>query len=506
MINTTITRAGRTDNPYVGPRDFRTGETLYGRDNEAIALFNLLIAERIVLLYSPSGSGKTSLIQAKLVPLLRDNHFRVLGPMRVGLKQVTAADVAQPHSKGNQYIASALQSLEEHLPVEEQLGLADLSGVDLAGYLRRRGWLGKDAGKLVLIFDQFEEILTVNPNDRDGKQAFFEHIGELLREPDDGQPVWALFSMREEYIGALEQYLRPIPTRLGNTFRMDRLDTDNAKLAIQEPAKSKGLPFTPDAVKQLVEDLSSEQVQLPDGRTETQIGAYVEPVELQVVCYRLWEKLPESTTSISTSELSLFGKDISSALGDYYNECVKSITVAQGVSERRLRQWIQQKLITEQGIRSQALKGAEDPGLEEAISALVDAHLVRSETRRNATWYELSHDRLIKPIRENNAEWFSAKLNILQRQAQLWMSQKRSDGLVLRGQPLVEAERWARDNPGEIGPVEIDFLHACRVVYTRARNERRLLYLIFTMLLIAIGSTIYAVKALEAKKTALDEK
>jgi len=118
--------------------------------------------------------------------------------MRVGLDQVTAAAVAHSHSNVNQYIASALQSLEAHLPVEEQLGPADLAGVDLAGYLRRRGWLGKSAGRLVLIFDQFEEILTVNPNDRNGKRAFFEHIGELLREPDDGQPIWSLFSMRED--------------------------------------------------------------------------------------------------------------------------------------------------------------------------------------------------------------------------------------------------------------------------------------------------------------------
>jgi len=55
-------------------------EELYGREKEALALFNLLMAERIVLLYSPSGTGKTSLIQAKLVPQLQAKHFRVLAP------------------------------------------------------------------------------------------------------------------------------------------------------------------------------------------------------------------------------------------------------------------------------------------------------------------------------------------------------------------------------------------------------------------------------------------
>ena len=50
------------ETPYVGPRPFETGETLYGRDWEVEELRDRLIAKRIVLLHSPSGAGKTSLI------------------------------------------------------------------------------------------------------------------------------------------------------------------------------------------------------------------------------------------------------------------------------------------------------------------------------------------------------------------------------------------------------------------------------------------------------------
>ena len=53
-------------NPYPGPRPFKRGETLYGRERETAELLDLLIAERIVLLSSPSGAGKTSLVQAAL--------------------------------------------------------------------------------------------------------------------------------------------------------------------------------------------------------------------------------------------------------------------------------------------------------------------------------------------------------------------------------------------------------------------------------------------------------
>jgi ABC-type arginine transport system ATPase subunit len=67
-MNTSQKRA----NPYVGPRAFQEGETLYGRDNEFADLLDLLIAERIVMLYSPSGAGKSSLIQAALIPELKE--------------------------------------------------------------------------------------------------------------------------------------------------------------------------------------------------------------------------------------------------------------------------------------------------------------------------------------------------------------------------------------------------------------------------------------------------
>ncbi len=57
-------------NPYPGPRAFQHGEALFGRERETAQLLDLLIAERVVLLYAPSGAGKTSLVQAALVPEL----------------------------------------------------------------------------------------------------------------------------------------------------------------------------------------------------------------------------------------------------------------------------------------------------------------------------------------------------------------------------------------------------------------------------------------------------
>src|SRR5512140_2384054 len=72
-------------NPYVGPRSIKTGEPFFGREREIRSLSALLIAERIVLLHSPSGAGKTSLIQAGLVPRMVE-RFSVFPLVRVNLE------------------------------------------------------------------------------------------------------------------------------------------------------------------------------------------------------------------------------------------------------------------------------------------------------------------------------------------------------------------------------------------------------------------------------------
>ena len=459
--------ASYIQNPYVGPRPFQTGETLYGRDREVTELLDLLIAERVVLLYSPSGAGKTSLIQAGLLPELIEEGFQALPVIRVSLEPPPEQKAELP-ANYNRYVLSVLLSLEEGLPEDRQLPLTGLAGLTLTGYVNRApapnaqasgskikdaqtcpetgeapsdaqrasapdaqasGSRGKDAeassnaqpastgfsfqpaglapGRIVLIFDQFEEILTVDPADRDAKADFFAQVGETLRHPDH----YALFAMREEFLAKLDPYLRHVPTRLSTTFRLDLLGTVGAHQAVQEPVRQAGIPFLKTAAAKLIDDLRRVRVQQPDGSTEERLGLYVEPVQLQVVCYRLWEHLPENTPKIQEAHIQEAG-DVNTALAGYYADRVAATAQTTGIRERTIREWFDTHLITEQGIRGQVLRGAEQSqGLDnQAIAPLVDAHLVRAENRRGATWYELTHDRLIEPVRHNNAAWFQANM------------------------------------------------------------------------------------------------
>src|SRR5205807_5546700 len=72
--------------PYVGTRPFKQDETnlFFGRDPEANELVSLITAHPTVLLYAQSGAGKSSLINAKVIPNLIDEEgFDVIGPLRV---------------------------------------------------------------------------------------------------------------------------------------------------------------------------------------------------------------------------------------------------------------------------------------------------------------------------------------------------------------------------------------------------------------------------------------
>jgi hypothetical protein len=478
-----VATAGPRANPYVGPRAFTTDDRgrFYGRDREVRELLDLLLAERIVLLYSPSGAGKTSLIEAGLKPLLEREDFHLFRTMRVSL-----APAILP-SGANRFVLSLLLSLQE----ENHSGstkstddlIAELSKLTLDEFLSRAlkpDQTTKRPKREILIFDQFEEILTVDPTATREREEFFEQVGSALTN----RQRWALFAMREEYRAAIDPYLRPIPTRLGATFRLDLLGVEAAHEAIQRPAAGVGVEFAKEAAAKLVDDLRRVRVPRPDGRIEMDLGPYIEPVQLQVVCLSLWDKwvgLSPASSRIEAAMVAQVG-DVDSALADYYALQVKTAAEAsKSTSERAIRDWFKDQLITKSGIRGQVLaESIPSAGLDQRVIDQLDrAHIIRAETRRNIRWYELAHDRLIEPVQSDNKQWYSANLTLLQRQAEIWERNGRPRSLLMRRPDLSSEEQGEANRPELLSSTERAFLIASQeerqaVIQEREQEETKL--------------------------------
>jgi hypothetical protein len=442
MVEETVKRK----NPFVGPRPFTRADILHGRERETDALFNLLISGRILLMYAPSGAGKTSLIQAALIPLMIEEGFQVLDNLRVNAEPEPAPEGAEA---ANRYLSSIFDSLEDARLGEddgdgsERLSGAQLNELGLDGYLSRY----HPESHSLLIFDQFEELLTLNPVDIEAKRAFFEEVGRALRNP----MRWALFSMREDYRSALDPYLEPLPTRLKTTFRLDLLTRDVAIDVIRKTAGQADVDFQQPAAHRLVEDLSRVQVMQLDGTMKEQLGPFVEPVQLQVVCYDLFERLAPGDPDITEEEVKEIG-DVDQALARYYAGKVQTIAKEADpdqvspelapqqtrrarkrkkaktpakvqLAEMVIRNWFDRELITAGGVRNQLLMGAgSSKGLDnQMIDRLENAHLVRKDNRGGRTWIELAHDRLVGPVRQDNEAWFRAETGGWKRRAAPWL-------------------------------------------------------------------------------------
>lgn len=466
-------------NPYRGLRPFQSGERLYGREREAASLLDLLITERVVLLYSPAGAGKSSLINAAIIPELEREGFRILGPLRAGLELPSGAlDRASGSEAPNRYIVSLLLSLENTRSPDAQIDLEGLACMSLADYLRSYPKRPAGCQGDVWIFDQLEEIVTVDQTDFAGKTEFFRQVGLVLSTP--GQ--WALFTLREEFIAGLDAYLQFIPGGLSTRFRLEPLSERSAYEYISQVAANAGVVFTSEAVAMLVDELRTIRVRRADGSVEQRKGPYLEPLQLQLVCTRLWQTLPAGCRTINVEEICALG-NLDDIFGRYYDEAIERASQSSGVSQHRIRDWIGRQLITDTGDRARVLHGPEESqGLTNAaVSSLLTDYLLRSEAAGGAIWHELANNRMIAPVRESNKVWFEANANPVQKERIRWEQKDRSDEALLLGKELARAELWASDHREELDAHDMEFLalshQAQAAVEHRYRLAKRLQWL-----------------------------
>jgi hypothetical protein len=197
-------------------RDFQASASEYERSLHTLeALLGILIDRQIVVAYYTQTSEPSALLQAALIPWLREENFAVLPPV----------DTTRPTALTgyNRYLLSTMLSLEADMPPTERLPLAWLAPLSLSDYLAQRAvrWErlkgSSSEQEEVLIFPAFEQLLITDPADLNAKYAFFAQLGMALRY----RQCRALFVLPRAHIAGLAPYRRLVPTCYRYTFCLD---------------------------------------------------------------------------------------------------------------------------------------------------------------------------------------------------------------------------------------------------------------------------------------------
>jgi WD40 repeat protein len=426
----------QTDNPYVGWRAFRSSEQRYffGRDAEIAILEGLVLARAAVLLYAPSGAGKSSLIHAGLTPSLtrtrtvgKGIRARTYQKMRVlpvaGVGGAVPSGI-NPDAIANLFSFSVLTTLQPDIDPQQFAQTALPAG--LAPLLEHPDGATRTGLDTLLILDQFEEFFTRETARWRDREAFFQQLRTALQQLPG---LRVLISMREDYIAEITPYQGLLPEQLAARFRLERLRPSAALEAVQKPAEQAGRSFPEPAARRLIRNLCRSQVVAsapsPDPtqplNAEEEASCLVEPMHLQVVCHQLWSRLTSQQT-IDDEAVRRFG-DVHEALTTVYHEAVADAATQIGGREMHVRYWFEKELITPaytRGLVYQDVRSATTGSLpNSAVQILDQAHLIRPVIRGTDTWYELAHDRLIEPILQANQAWWLIQTR-LTRTAKTW--------------------------------------------------------------------------------------
>lgn len=465
-------------NPYVGPRTFERVEAdrFFGRDNEARNLLSMVIAKRLVLFYAQSGAGKSSLINTRLLPrLIREGFIvlpvgRVSGEIPGGINQVEnifsfnlilSLMQDEQNDPGRFAHMSLVSFLANLTTTDGEHYYYDDTGADVSNSS------AYEEPAHVLIIDQFEEILTTHQERWSDRVEFFRQLDTAMA----ADPLlWVVLTLREDYVAALDPYTPLLFNRMRDRFYMQRLGYRAALQAVKRPAAQYRRPFAPGVAETLVDNL--RQIRVP-GQTDQYLDEFIQPVQLQVVCYQLWEKLNDRPLAeITLQDLDLLG-NVDTALAEFYEQVIIRTLRETGVSEIELRNWFNQKLITEAETRGTVYQGIhETAGLpNEVVKVLADQFLLRAEIRAGAIWYELVHDRFVTPILEANRAWWLRQSPLIQA-AQAWEDSGRAKSKLYLGQSLKDA--LIESNKSASEPLVAEFLAASQIE-DQAINEKEAL-------------------------------
>ena len=236
--------AAEIRNPYKGLRAFGEADAddFFGRSRLAEKLLDRLERDRVIALVGPSGSGKSSVVRAGLLPALRDTP----GNWRIATM-----------TPGEWPMAELEHTLEELAPDRgDDLGASLAADGGLADVAEE---LSAPGGSLLLVVDQFEELFALAP--APDRAAFLEQLAAALSRP--GGPLHVVMTLRADFYDQL--LLDPAMGSVvaERTVPVTPLTPDELEHAITGPAEAVGLRVEPELTAQLVADVVDAPGSLP---------------------------------------------------------------------------------------------------------------------------------------------------------------------------------------------------------------------------------------------------
>ncbi len=357
-------------------------------------MLRLVSVYRGVLLYGESGVGKSSLVNAGL--LTSEGGFN---PERIRVQPRRDEEVVVeriPITADERTLLPSLFAGEG-----ESSPRVVLSAAEFEAKLPSRG----GSARPLLVFDQFEEIVTLFDEAPQERDLLIKMIARLLR---GAGPVKVLLVFREDYLGRIKELLESCPELVDQALRLDSLPVEALQAIIRGPFEHNPGRFhnelRPPIVARLCAEFSARFGSGP-----------VSLSEVETVCLRLWES--------TDPELLIETKVVQGILEEYLGETVAgfpSDIQAAAIS-------LLTHLVTPAGTRNvisgqdliQHVHDEEDIGVDVLADALrrleTESRLVRRERRRDIYLYELTSEFLIPWISRKRNEFREQQLRQLER-------------------------------------------------------------------------------------------
>lgn len=387
-------------NPWPGLATYDEGASdfFFGREDEVEELLRLIKLSPLTVLYGKSGLGKSSLLQAGLFPRLRQEYF-----LPVYIRLDTANVTAIPFlDQAAFWFRDALKTSLAEYPAFD-------TGETLWGYLHRRNleiW-SQDNHLMtpVFVFDQFEEVFAGARPDLPHPRILCRDLADLIenkipatlvsgnhgKQSSDkldllSQRYRVVLSFREDFLPALKNWERDVPSLLKNWCQLKPMSRVHAIEAVSESGAAVVAPGLAEEIVDFIGNLDKNRI---EGDTA------IEPVLLSLCCYQLNVRRQVNKASLIDAELlRKAGQEI---LEGYYGNALASMPGSVG-------KFIESHLIQGDRYRSSyPEKLAIDEGLitQKQLAELTDRHrLLRVDQQLGTPRIELIHDRLVSVVRK----------------------------------------------------------------------------------------------------------